>query len=102
MKKIIFSLLSIVSLSFATETGTKLNLPIYQYQLKEDKGKELVEAYCQMCHSVGYILNNAGVDKKTWEHIVNHMIHDFKAPIDESIAKEIVEYLNKNYGKKTQ
>ncbi len=104
MKKVIIGFVATFSLSsalFAVETKTDLNLPIYTYKLKEDKGKELVEAYCQMCHSVGYILNNAGVDRKTWEHIVHHMIHDFKAPIDEKVAKEIVEYLSKNYGNST-
>ena len=84
---------------FALESENKLNLPIYQYKLKEGKGKTLVETYCQMCHSVGYILNNAGVSKKTWEHIVHHMINDFKAPIDEKVAKQIIDYLVKNYGK---
>ncbi len=101
MKKIIFLLL----LGFSTNlfaSDSKLNLPIYSYPLKEGKGKQLVETYCQMCHSVGYILNNAGVDKKTWEHIVHHMIHDFKAPIDEKSAKEILDYLVKNYGTKNK
>ena len=99
MKKFLIPVLTSFLFSIAAETQSNLNLPIYQYKLKAGSGKELVEMYCQMCHSVGYILNNAGADKKTWEHIVHHMINDFKAPIKEETAEKIIEYLSKKYGK---
>ncbi len=99
MKKIILSLLVIPVLAFASENLKSLKLPFYEYKLKEGKGKELVEVNCQMCHSLGYVLNQGKMPKKTWEHIVEHMINDFKAPIDKKTAEEIIEYLSKNYGK---
>ncbi len=99
MRILTLPFLFIFTFSIAAETGNKLNLPIYQYKLKDGRGRELVEMYCQMCHSVGYILNNSGADKRTWEHIVNHMINDFKAPIDKETAEKIVDYLSKEYGK---
>ena len=97
MKKLLLGLLAIPILSFASENH--LNLPFYQYKLKEGKGKELVEINCQMCHSLGYVLNQGQMSKETWEHIVHHMIHDFKAPIDDKTAQEIIQYLSQTYGK---
>ncbi len=97
MKKILLGLLALPIFSMASENH--LNLPFYQYKLKEGKGKELVEINCQMCHSLGYVLNQGKMSKETWEHIVHHMINDFKAPIDDKTAKEIIQYLTQTYGK---
>ena len=69
-------------------------------RLKEAPGREMVEAYCTMCHSLDYIpMNSPFLDRKGWETSVNKMIKVMGAPIGEPEAKAIVDYLSANYGK---
>ncbi len=93
----IFALIGFIStFAFAKE----INLPYYEWKLKEGKGKETFEQYCLMCHSPGYIFNLAKGKNKPrnlWEQVVHHMVHEFKAPIPEDAQKKIINYLNNNY-----
>ena len=69
-------------------------------KLKNAPGRELVEANCVMCHSLDYIpMNSPFLDRKGWEASVNKMIKAMGAPIGESEARAIVDYLAANYGK---
>lgn len=68
-------------------------------QLKQAPGLDKVEANCAACHSLDYIqMNSPYPNAATWEAEVNKMIKAFGAPIDETDAKTILEYLKKNYG----
>ena len=68
-------------------------------QLKKAAGLDKVEANCQACHSLDYIpMNSPYFDKAGWTAEVNKMIKAYGAPVDESDAKDIVDYLTKNYG----
>lgn len=68
-------------------------------QLKQAPGLDRVEANCTACHSLDYVLMNSPFPNAAlWDAEVNKMIKAFGAPIDESDAKAIKEYLVKNYG----
>ena len=68
-------------------------------QLKKAPGLDKVEANCQACHSLDYILMNSPYPNAAlWDAEVTKMIKAFKAPIDEADAKAIADYLKKNYG----
>ncbi|HWP47544.1 MAG TPA: hypothetical protein VNM22_10315 [Candidatus Limnocylindrales bacterium] len=70
-------------------------------KLKEGPGKKLVEAHCNICHSLDYILiNSPFLDKKGWEASVNKMIQVMGAPINKDDVPQIIEYLTTYYGKK--
>jgi mono/diheme cytochrome c family protein len=72
-----------------------------QIALKDAPGRDLVLANCVMCHSVDYIpMNSVFLDRKGWEGSVGKMIKVMGAPIAPEDAKQIVEYLVVNYGKK--
>lgn len=68
-------------------------------QLKKAPGLEKVEANCQACHSLSYIpMNSPFPNAALWDAEVTKMINAFGAPIDAADAKEIKDYLTKNYG----
>ena len=68
-------------------------------QLKKGPGLDKVEANCQACHSLAYIpMNSPFLNAAGWNAEVTKMIKAFGAPIDDTDAKAIAEYLAKNYG----
>ena len=67
--------------------------------LKDGPGRDKVEANCGSCHSLDYILGNSPfMNRQVWDAEVTKMIKAFGAPISDTDAKEIVDYLAKNYG----
>jgi sulfite dehydrogenase (cytochrome) subunit B len=67
--------------------------------LKKAPGLEKVEANCAGCHSLDYIqMNSPYPNAALWDAEVTKMIRAFGAPINEADAKEIADYLKKNYG----
>ncbi len=67
--------------------------------LKEGPGRDKVEANCASCHSIDYIVGNSPfMNRQVWDAEVTKMIKAFGAPISDADAKEIAEYLAKNYG----
>lgn len=70
------------------------------FELKAGSGREVVEANCIACHSLDYIgMNSPFLDRKGWEATVNKMIKVMGAPVSESDARTIVDYLQAHYGK---
>lgn len=68
-------------------------------QLKNAPGLDKVENNCASCHSLDYVLMNSPFPNATvWDATVTKMIKAFGAPIDETDAKVIADYLKKNYG----
>jgi hypothetical protein len=81
-----------VSGAFAAET------PI---PLKDAPARTTVENMCSGCHSLDYIRINAPfMNRQTWTAEVNKMINAFGAPIAQSDANMIIDYLTANYGDK--
>jgi len=68
-------------------------------KLKQAPGVDKVEGNCGACHSLAYIpMNSVYLDAAGWDAEVSKMIKAFGAPIDDSDAKAITDYLKKNYG----
>ena len=67
--------------------------------LKPGAGRDVVEDYCNACHSLDYPrINSTFLTHQGWEAEVNKMIKVFGAPIQPADAKVIVDYLTANYG----
>jgi hypothetical protein len=62
-------------------------------------GEETFKTSCLTCHSLRYIQMQPNFPRKTWEKIVDKMIKSFGAPISDSSAKVIVNYLASAKGK---
>ena len=63
-------------------------------------GEEQFKSGCITCHSLRYIEMQPDFPRKTWEKIVDKMVHTFGAPITDSSAKIIAGYLVSVKGKK--
>jgi sulfite dehydrogenase (cytochrome) subunit B len=69
-------------------------------QLKQATGFDKVETNCGGCHSLDYIIMNSPFPAgAVWEAEITKMIKAFGAPIAETDAKVIVDYLKENYGR---
>jgi cytochrome c553 len=67
--------------------------------LKDGPGRAKVEANCASCHSLDYIQGNSPfMNRAVWDAEVTKMIKAYGAPISDTDAKEIADYLAKNYG----
>ena len=100
MKRLIMSALGIIAFANISFAQTlKVELPFYNWKMKDAPGKQEFEMYCLMCHSPGYVFDQSEgkTDPHLWEHVVRQMIEDFKAPIPEDAAEKIIKYLNENY-----
>ena len=63
-------------------------------------GRDAVYANCRTCHSVDYVMLNAGIpDRAGWEGSINKMRKVMGAPISDADAAVILDYLASNYGK---
>lgn len=62
-------------------------------------GEEEFRTNCLTCHSLRYIHMQPAFPRKTWEKTVDKMIKNFGAPIPDSTAKIIVDYLMAVKGK---
>jgi len=102
-RRIVYLILAL-SLSWATPAGQKaeksITLPADNPlgELKAGRGVEVVRASCIACHSTDYIVRQPPSDAKRWGAEVRKMMTVFGAPIRESDAKVIVEYLASTYG----
>jgi len=72
------------------------NTPSFLTHVDEE---ELFKSNCITCHSQSYIDMQPSFPKKTWEKIVEKMVKNFGAPIPDSSAKKIVNYLAAIKGK---
>lgn len=67
--------------------------------LKQAAGLDKVEGNCGACHSLAYIqMNSPFLNAAGWNAEVTKMIKAFGAPISDADAKDIADYLAKNYG----
>jgi len=86
-------LVGLVSLAAA---GAQAEDPIV---LKPGPGRDKVETYCAVCHSLDYIvMNSPFLTQAQWRAEVTKMIEAFKAPIDPADAGQIADYLARSYG----
>jgi mono/diheme cytochrome c family protein len=69
-------------------------------QLKPGPGRDAVKNNCAICHSTDYLVRQPRMDANKWKAEVEKMRALFGAPVSAADAKEIVDYLVKNYGSK--
>jgi mono/diheme cytochrome c family protein len=63
------------------------------------EGRELFIARCSVCHSIDYIEMHARFGTRAlWEASVTKMRNAFKAPIADDEARQLLDYLQRNYG----
>jgi len=67
-------------------------------QLKPGPGAATTHDHCFICHSTDYIVRQPHLDAQQWEAEVHKMIKVYGAPVSEAEAKEITDYLARNYG----
>jgi len=76
--------------------------PVYQPMLAQGEGRELVESYCNTCHSTRYIYMQPPLPPETWEAEVNKMIKTFGMTNPEGVAPQIIKYLQEHYAAATR
>lgn len=63
---------------------------------------EAINNNCLACHSAGMVLNQPRFSRDTWSGEVRRMIDVYKAPIGDTDAAQIVDYLAAHYGLPTR
>lgn len=66
-------------------------------QLKPGPGRDAVKNNCGICHSTDYIVRQPRMDMNKWKAEVEKMRAVFGAPVSAADAKEVVDYLVRNY-----
>lgn len=95
---ILLSLIAGIVYAWAQGTSHSINLPETRVELKPGEGLPKVETFCNICHSLDYIIMQPKFTKPQWTGTVNKMIKVFGAPITEEDARLIVNYLVAQYG----
>jgi hypothetical protein len=77
-------------------------LPLYTPELVPGEGRQDVEAYCNTCHSPGYIPMQPPLPAATWEAEVTKMGKAFGAQIPAESQANILKYLESHYTPETR
>lgn len=80
-------------------TNEPTNLNAIQTILPEAPGYTAFQTNCISCHSARYVQMQPNLPEKTWAAIVTKMQKSFGAPLTDSAAKEVVQYLTLIKGK---
>jgi cytochrome c5 len=75
---------------------------LHRPQLAPGKDRELVEAYCNTCHSLMYITMQPPLPAATWEAEVKKMVETLGQPIPQDAIPRIIAYLQKHYTPETR
>ena len=97
IKKLIITTL-LATTPMMAQVKEKIEVPYMAFPIKMGKGFDAVQANCLMCHSFGYIINQGRQSRAFWKGKIDKMIVHFKAPISDTDAKIIEEYLFEHYG----
>ncbi len=80
------------------QVAKPIEMPYVDYPIAKGDHDEVVQQYCLICHSFGYILNQGQKSRPYWTGTVSKMVNEFKAPIPKEDQQTIVNYLVKHYG----
>jgi hypothetical protein len=83
----------------AISSDTKF-MSAFEIHLPDAPGADAFRANCITCHSARYIQTQPKFPAATWEKIVNKMVKNYGAPVSDSVAKNIVDYLANIKGEK--
>jgi len=68
-------------------------------ELKSGPGQDIVQAQCNVCHSLDYIrMNSPFLTPDAWKAEVTKMRTAYGAPINDQDADTILKYLSATYG----
>lgn len=70
-----------------------ITLPDDKVVLPEGPGRDAVLENCSACHSPSMLLQQPKVPRAKWEAIVGKMRKVYKAPIDDTAAAQVVDYM---------
>lgn len=98
MKKLIATALLLASTALFAQVTKPIEMPYVDYPMVKGDHDEVVQQYCLICHSWGYILNQGKKSRPYWNGTVQKMVNEFKAPIGKEDQQIIVNYLVKHYG----
>lgn len=76
--------------------------PLYTPELTPGEGREIIQGYCNLCHSVAYITMQPPLSAVIWEDEVYKMINTYGAFIPEDETKKIIAYLQAHYTLETR
>jgi len=76
--------------------------PLYTPKLPPGEGREIMQGYCNMCHSVTYITMQPPLPSATWATEVYKMIDTYGALIPEDEVEQIIAYLQSHYTTETR
>lgn len=82
----------------AEATAPKLNE--VKITLPQAPGYEAYISNCTICHSASYVQNQPRLPEEKWKAIVTKMQKTFGAPVTDSAAQVIVQYLATIKGKR--
>lgn len=94
-----FALMLLVSMA-ANASEKSIHLPPDNAlaTLKPGPGVDVTRANCSPCHSTDYVVRQPPSDAQHWEAEVKKMVTVFGAPISDSDARTITDYLTTAYG----
>lgn len=76
-----------------TTAATAPDLQNVKTNLPKEQGYQTFMANCGICHSPRYVQDQPNLPAKTWAAIVTKMQKTFGAPVSDSSAKIITDYL---------
>ena len=76
--------------------------PLYTPELATGEGREIIQGYCNLCHSVTYITMQPPLPAATWEDEVYKMINTYGALIPEDETRQVIAYLQAHYTTETR
>ncbi len=84
--------------NMATAESRSYALPEEKAAFRAALGMEAAQNNCMSCHSADYVSTQPPqLGPKFWEGVVTKMVKTYHAPIPETDAKAIVEYLSRMY-----
>src|ERR1043166_4582443 len=95
------SITALATLLFFQATALEIQLPPETGAFKQDKGAELANGQCLICHSLEYVSTRPPMPRAFWKGSVQQMQQRYGAPIPEDQVEALVDYLTKNYGLST-
>lgn len=98
MKELIATALLLASTALFAQVAKPIEMPYVDYPMVKGDHDEVVQQYCLICHSWGYILNQGKKSRPYWNGTVQKMVNEFKAPIGKEDQQIIINYLVKHYG----
>src|SRR5690349_17838770 len=80
--------------------ATAPNLKEVSTTLPQAPGYQTYMSNCTICHSASYVQNQPALPQKTWTAIVTKMQKTYGAPVSDSSAQVIIQYLATIKGKR--